>query len=76
VIFTDGVVEAINMADEEFGEARLLECIKNAPAQSASETLQRIMAQVNAFVGAARQRDDITCLVLRVTSDASGAPTA
>jgi len=76
VIFTDGAVEAINLADEEFGEARLLECIKNAPAQSASETLQRIMAQVNAFVGAARQRDDITCLVLRVTGDASGAPTA
>jgi serine phosphatase RsbU (regulator of sigma subunit) len=30
--------------------------------------LKRIMAAVNAFTGAARQHDDITCLVLRVTS--------
>lgn len=67
-IFTDGAVEAINNADEEFGEARLLRCIQNAPAQSAAETLQRIMAEVNAFVGFARQRDDITCLILRVMS--------
>jgi phosphoserine phosphatase RsbU/P len=73
VIFTDGAVEAINGADEEFGEARLLACIKNAPAQTAAETLQRIMAEVNAFVGPARQRDDITCMVLRVTSESSGA---
>ena len=68
-IFTDGVVEAINDSGEEFGEARLLPCIQNAPAAKASdETLKRVMADVNAFVGSARQHDDITCLVLRVTA--------
>jgi phosphoserine phosphatase RsbU/P len=71
VIFTDGVVEAINDADAEFGEKRLLSCIQDAPAQSASETLQRIMAEVNAFAGFARQHDDITCFVLRVAAAAS-----
>lgn len=65
-IFTDGVVEAVNDAGGEFGEARLLACVLSAPAQSANETLQRIMAEVNAFAGYARQHDDITCLVLRV----------
>jgi sigma-B regulation protein RsbU (phosphoserine phosphatase) len=67
-IFTDGVVEAINDADAEFGEARLLACIERAPAQSASATLQRIMAEVNTFAGFARQHDDITCFVLRVVA--------
>jgi phosphoserine phosphatase RsbU/P len=66
IIFTDGVVEAINDAGEEYGEARLLPCIRNAPPESSEQTLRRVMADVNAFVGYARQHDDITCLVLRV----------
>jgi len=65
-IFTDGVVEAVNDAGEEYGEARLLPCVQNAPPESSDETLKRVMADVNAFVGYARQHDDITCLVLRV----------
>lgn len=68
IIFTDGVVEAINERDEEYGEARLLPCIQSAPLESSDATLKRIMADVNTFVGPARQHDDITCLVLRVTA--------
>jgi phosphoserine phosphatase RsbU/P len=68
IIFTDGVVEAINDAGEEYGEARLLPCIRNAPPESSEQTLRRVMADVNAFVGYARQHDDITCLVLRVSA--------
>jgi phosphoserine phosphatase RsbU/P len=67
-IFTDGVVEAIDDAGEEFGEARLLPCILKAPMESSDETLKRVMADVNTFVGFARQHDDITCLVLRVSA--------
>jgi sigma-B regulation protein RsbU (phosphoserine phosphatase) len=67
-IFTDGVVEAVNDAGEEYGEARLLPRIQNAPPESSGETLKRVMEDVNAFVGFARQHDDITCLVLRVSA--------
>jgi sigma-B regulation protein RsbU (phosphoserine phosphatase) len=67
VIFTDGVIEAVEDAGGEYGEARLISCIQGAPPEAAGKTLQRIMADVNAFVGFARQHDDITCLVLRVT---------
>ncbi len=67
-IFTDGVVEAVNDAGEEYGEARLVPCIRNAPSESSEQTLRRAMADVNAFVGFARQHDDITCLVLRVSA--------
>jgi len=68
VIFTDGVIEAVNDRGEEFGEARLIPGVQSAPNESASETLKRVMTQVNTFVGYARQHDDITCLVLRVTT--------
>jgi phosphoserine phosphatase RsbU/P len=68
VIFTDGLVEAINDADQEYRESRLLASIESAPQESSEAMLKRIMAAVNAFTGAARQHDDITCLVLRVTS--------
>lgn len=68
VIITDGVVEAENDRGEEFGESRLVPCIQSAPPESAADTLQRVMAQVNTFVGDVRQHDDITCLVLRVSA--------
>ena len=67
-IFTDGVIEAIDDDGEEFGEARLLRCIESAPAESASATLQRVMNEVNTFVGYARQHDDITSMVCRVSA--------
>jgi len=68
VIFTDGVVEAVDDADQEYGEERLLPLIQNAPLESAGETLNRVMGDVNAFVGYARQHDDITCFVLRMVA--------
>jgi sigma-B regulation protein RsbU (phosphoserine phosphatase) len=68
VIFTDGLVEAINDADQEYRESRLLASIESAAQESSEAMLKGIMAAVNAFTGAARQHDDITCLVLRVTS--------
>jgi serine phosphatase RsbU (regulator of sigma subunit) len=67
-IFTDGVVEAVNSADEEYGESRLLSCLGNGQRESADATLKRIMTDVSSFVGYARQYDDITAFVLRVNS--------
>lgn len=67
VAFTDGVIEAFNSADEDYGEPRLLEVVKNASPETAQATLKRIMSNVEAFVGPTRQHDDITCLVLRAT---------
>jgi len=67
-IFTDGLVEAIDDEGKEYGEARLVPCIQNAHLESADELLKRVMAEVNSFVGYARQHDDITCLVLRVNA--------
>jgi len=72
-IFTDGVVEAVDRQEQEFGEERLLPIIRSAPPESAADTLRRVMTQVNTFVGEARQHDDITCFVLRVIPKISAA---
>jgi phosphoserine phosphatase RsbU/P len=65
VLFTDGVVEAFNSAGEEFSDARWLNLIRALPRLSAQETLRQLMKSVEEFVGATRQSDDITCLVLQ-----------
>jgi phosphoserine phosphatase RsbU/P len=65
VLFTDGVVEAFNTAGEEFSDHRWLNFISGLPDLNAQQTLQFLMKSVEDFVGATRQSDDITCLVLR-----------
>lgn len=71
-IFTDGLIEAVDGGGREFSEERLLALVQASPAaEGAAGTLGRVMGQVNAFVGQARQHDDITCLVLRVLPAAS-----
>jgi serine phosphatase RsbU (regulator of sigma subunit) len=65
VIFTDGLIEAVNDADHEFGESRLLEVLKSSDAAGAQATLKNLLSAVDAFVGHTRQHDDITCLLLR-----------
>ncbi len=64
VVFTDGLVEAVNAAGEEFGEAGIFP-ILTSPPRHAEATLKALMAEVDRFVGMARQHDDVTCLVLR-----------
>jgi len=64
VLFTDGVVEAFNAAGEEFSDYRWLNIIRGLPNLNAQQTLLVLMKSVEDFVGATRQSDDITCLVL------------
>jgi serine phosphatase RsbU (regulator of sigma subunit) len=65
ILFTDGVVEAFNSAGEEFSDSRWINVIRTLPKLSAQETLGQLMKSVEEFVGATRQSDDITCLVLQ-----------
>jgi hypothetical protein len=67
LIFTDGLVEAEDDGEHEYGEERMLPVVQTLSSGTAAEALKRIMASVDAFVGLTRQHDDITCLVLRMT---------
>jgi sigma-B regulation protein RsbU (phosphoserine phosphatase) len=66
LIFTDGLVEALDDKNQEYGEERLLKGLEAAAGETADRTLKRLMAGVDLFVGATRQYDDITCLILRI----------
>ena len=66
VAFTDGISEAMNPADEEFGEQRLLEVIEQCAQMKAVEVVAQIMRAADAFAAGASQHDDMTLVVLRV----------
>jgi sigma-B regulation protein RsbU (phosphoserine phosphatase) len=68
IIFTDGVVEAENFRQEEFGEARLLAAIEAGKSGSPAEMLKRLMADLDLFVGNTPQHDDVTCMLLKAES--------
>jgi phosphoserine phosphatase RsbU/P len=67
VIYTDGVTEAQNESDEQFGEDRLLALLQPRIKERAAATLAGIMKRLDEFVGVAPQHDDITCLVVSRT---------
>ena len=69
VISSDGVSEAMNAAEEQFGENRLTTAIVTDRRMSASDLLDHIIAAVQQHVGAASQSDDITAVVVRRLPD-------
>ena len=66
VIFTDGVIEAMNTRGDEYGENRLLAAVATSSNGTPSEMMQRIMTDLDEFVGNTPQHDDVTCLLLKV----------
>ena len=65
VLFTDGISEAMNVDDEEWGEERLLQAIQTSRGGSAQELLKHLFEAATRFAGAAPQHDDMTLVVLR-----------
>jgi len=66
VLYTDGVTEAVNDREEEFGQDRLKTIAEQARNLSASEIMQRIKDSVLEFSRGQPQFDDITLMVLKV----------
>ncbi len=65
VIFTDGVVEAVNTRGEEYGESRLLRIVDTAASSTPAEMLKLLLADLDTYVGNTPQHDDMTCLMLK-----------
>jgi serine phosphatase RsbU (regulator of sigma subunit) len=65
IIFTDGLSEAENAAQEEYGETRLLAAIAAGASSTPAEMLKRFMGEIDLFVGNTPQHDDITCLLIK-----------
>ena len=65
VLYTDGVTEAVNEQDEQFGVERLQEVFTGSPHKDAEEAVQAVFEAMTSFAGEAPQFDDSTCLIIR-----------
>jgi sigma-B regulation protein RsbU (phosphoserine phosphatase) len=64
-VFTDGVVEAENNNQEEYGEIRFMTMINAGVMLSPEMMLSSIMVDLARFTGDAPQHDDITCMLIK-----------
>jgi serine phosphatase RsbU (regulator of sigma subunit) len=65
VAYTDGISEAMNAADEEWGEERLMDAVRLNRAVTARALIDRLMTSADSFAAGAPQHDDMTLLVVR-----------
>jgi serine phosphatase RsbU (regulator of sigma subunit) len=65
VLYSDGVTEAANPADEDFGEQRLSDLVASLRDRPAKEIVEAIHAEVAKFTQGAPPADDITVVVAR-----------
>jgi serine phosphatase RsbU (regulator of sigma subunit) len=65
IAYTDGISEAMNAVDEEWGEERLMDAVRPNRAVTAHTLIDRLMTSADRFVAGAPQHDDMTLLVVR-----------
>lgn len=66
VAYTDGISEAMNERDEEWGEDALFAAAQACAAKSARDMIQEIFRAAGAFVDAAEQHDGMTLLIVKI----------
>lgn len=66
-LYTDGVTEAHDSAQQLYGEDRLLACLDRNRALEVQSLCEAVKADVDRFAGQREQFDDITMLCLRLT---------
>jgi serine phosphatase RsbU (regulator of sigma subunit) len=66
LFFTDGISEAMNVGSDFFGESRLSKLIEEHCELPSEELRERILREIQAFVGEASQHDDMTMILLKV----------
>jgi serine phosphatase RsbU (regulator of sigma subunit) len=65
LIVSDGITEARNVADDEFGRDRLLDVVGGCHGRKPDAVLDLLLSAVRQFAAGAPQADDITALVFR-----------
>lgn len=64
--YTDGISEAMNPAEEEWGEEAMLEELKLVYANPSEEILTHIVAEADKFANGAKQHDDMTMIIVKI----------
>jgi sigma-B regulation protein RsbU (phosphoserine phosphatase) len=65
MLYSDGVTEASDIHEEDFGMDRVIDVLKSHRDCPAPELADRMMKSIDAFVGSAPQHDDITLMVMK-----------
>lgn len=65
VLYTDGITEAMNIEEEEFGLQRLIDVVEENRGASAGTVLESILDAVKRHAGKASQSDDITLMIVK-----------
>ena len=65
VVYSDGITEAMDSNEEEFGEERLITLVKENRNLSATELIELIINTVNDHAGNAEQMDDMTLVIIK-----------
>jgi len=65
IVYSDGVSEALSAEGEEYGESRILTCVRKNLDMEPQPLLDSLFADVRDFARGAAQSDDITAMVLR-----------
>ena len=66
IAFTDGVTEALNASEEEFGEERLKALLRDVLHLQASEIAAHISDALRSWIKDTAQYDDLTFVVMKV----------
>ena len=66
LLYTDGLNEAENRQQEQYGEERIIQLMTSHPAQSMRDMVEALKADVDRFRDGAEQNDDLTMLAFRV----------
>lgn len=73
ILFSDGVTEAMNPAEEMFGSARLREVVTGQRDAPLDHLQSAILGSLEKFTSGANQADDITLLIVRYRAAAEAA---
>lgn len=74
VLCTDGILEADNANDEEYGQERLAACVAAHRTMPAQGIVDAVLADVNQFSRTGLHIDDKVFMVLKVTPDGAMTP--
>ncbi|KAF0142227.1 MAG: Serine phosphatase RsbU subunit sigma [Stygiobacter sp.] len=64
-IYSDGISEAMNDKQDEFGEENIVRVLKENLHSRVDDIQNRLLSEVNSFCGGAEQHDDITLLLVK-----------
>ena len=66
VMYTDGIVEAMNEQGKQYGRKSLSQVVTRNRDLAPKEIVNRIKSDLESFVGSVRQHDDQTVLILKM----------